>query len=129
MHIEAILESGSIRSASRRLFVSQPSLSQYVKRLEDTLGCPIFDRSKSPWTLTEEGKYFVETERRIDAIEEERKHYYEDRRDVKSGEVVIGSTQNRTVAVLTHILPAFRREAPGSRSRSGNSRRGNWRKR
>ena len=47
MHIEAILESGSIRSASRRLFVSQPSLSQYVKRLEDTLGCPIFDRSKS----------------------------------------------------------------------------------
>ncbi len=53
MHIEAILESGSIRSASRRLFVSQPSLSQYVKRLEDTLGCPIFDRSKSPWTLTE----------------------------------------------------------------------------
>jgi len=115
MHIEAILESGSIRSASRRLFVSQPSLSQYVKRLEDTLGCPIFDRSKSPWTLTEEGKYFVETERRIDAIEEERKHYYEDRRDVKSGEVVIGSTQNRTVAVLTHILPAFRREAPGVR--------------
>lgn len=112
MHIEAILENGSIRSASRRLFVSQPSLSQYVKRLEDTLGCPIFDRSKSPWVLTEEGKYFVETERRIDAIEEERKHYYEDRRDVKSGEVVIGSTQNRTVAVLTHILPAFRREAP-----------------
>ena len=40
MHIEAILESGSIRSASRRLFVSQPSLSQYVKRLEEHARLP-----------------------------------------------------------------------------------------
>ena len=33
-HLEAILETGSIAAASRRLFLSQPALSQYVKRLE-----------------------------------------------------------------------------------------------
>lgn len=37
-HLEAIIETGSILAASRRLFVSQPSLSQYIKRLEEKKG-------------------------------------------------------------------------------------------
>ena len=35
-HLEAIIESGSVIGACRRLFLSQPALSQYIKRLEVT---------------------------------------------------------------------------------------------
>lgn len=58
--IEAILV--PIRKR-RRLFIVAAPLSQYVKQLE-TLGAARFLTARSrPWTLTEEGKYFVETER------------------------------------------------------------------
>ena len=34
-HLEAILKTGSIAEASRQYFIAQPSLSQFVKRLEE----------------------------------------------------------------------------------------------
>ena len=77
-HLEAILKTGSIAEASRQYFIAQPSLSQFVKRLEEEHRITIFDRSQSPWVLTPEGRYFLETERRIDAIRREREQYLED---------------------------------------------------
>ena len=38
-YIQKILEEGSISQAAKRLFIAQPSLSQYIKRIEEDLGC------------------------------------------------------------------------------------------
>ena len=54
-HLEAILKTGSIAEASRQYFIAQPSLSQFVKRLEEEHRITIFDRSRSPWVLTPTG--------------------------------------------------------------------------
>lgn len=61
-HLEAILKTGSIAEASRQYFIAQPSLSQFVKRLEEEHRITIFDRSQSPWVLTPEGRYFLKGE-------------------------------------------------------------------
>lgn len=59
-YLEAIIRTGSIAAASKQLFLTQPSLSLYVKRLEEEYEIKIFDRGAQPWKLTPEGKYFIE---------------------------------------------------------------------
>ena len=90
-HLEAIIESGSVIGACRRLFLSQPALSQYIKRLEAEYGIVIFDRSVSPWKLTEEGEHLLETQRKIQQLDEECRQFFRDRKGLKSGTVRIGS--------------------------------------
>jgi DNA-binding transcriptional LysR family regulator len=112
-HIEAILETGSIVAASRKLFVSQPSLTQYVKRVEAEYEIEIFDRSSTPWKLTQEGEKLLEAQRRIDAIERECRQYFADRKGLKTGAIRVGSTAYRTATLLNPVLSVFKRAYPG----------------
>lgn len=112
-HLEAIIETGSIIAASRRLFVSQPSLSQYVKRLEEEYEITIFNRQVTPWTLTQEGQELLEAQRRIDEIERECRQRFADRKNLKIGEIRIASTAYRTATLLNPVLSHFKKENPG----------------
>ena len=47
-YVKTIAECGSITAAAKKLFVSQPSLSQMLRQLEQETGLPIFDRSTTP---------------------------------------------------------------------------------
>ena len=51
-----VYQEGSITSAAKKLYVSQPSLSQMIKLVESNLGTPIFNRSTDPLTLTYAGE-------------------------------------------------------------------------
>lgn len=50
----------SFSKAAKKLFISQPSLSEMVKKLERELGFLIFDRSKNPLKLTPQGNLYME---------------------------------------------------------------------
>ena len=50
-YVKTIAECGSITAAAKKLFVSQPSLSQMLRQLEQETGLPIFDRSTTPLRL------------------------------------------------------------------------------
>lgn len=50
----------SFSKAAEKLFISQPSLSSTIKKLEKELGFKIFDRSKTPVSLTPEGQIYYE---------------------------------------------------------------------
>jgi LysR family hydrogen peroxide-inducible transcriptional activator len=50
---------GSFTKAAKALFISQPSLSLAIKKLETKLGLALFDRQDSTVKLTAEGEYFV----------------------------------------------------------------------
>lgn len=67
-HIEytvAVARTGSISQAARKLLVSQPYLSGMLTQLEKELGFPLFIRTNSGVTPTEEGKKFLEHAARI----------------------------------------------------------------
>ena len=53
----AVAETGNFTSASK-VFVTQPSLSMQIQKLEDELGVQIFNRTKKPVVLTKVGKKF-----------------------------------------------------------------------
>lgn len=111
-HLEAIVETGSVLAASRKLFISQPSLSQYVKRVEADYEITIFDRSTSPWTLTPEGRALIDAQRRIEVIDRECRQFFADRRGLLAGEIRIASTAYRTATLLNPVLGRYKRAHP-----------------
>ncbi|MDP8162856.1 LysR family transcriptional regulator [Pasteurella skyensis] len=64
-YVIKIVELGSISEASKQLFVSQPSLSNALKGVEEELNITIFQRSAKGVTLTDEGVEFLAYARQI----------------------------------------------------------------
>lgn len=64
-YLEKIVESGSINEAAKRLFLTQPSLSNAVKELENEMGIQIFQRSSGGISLTAEGREFMTYSKQI----------------------------------------------------------------
>ena len=58
--IRIIAETGNLTTAAERLYISQPSLTQYLHRLEDSYGVMFFHRSKKGLSLTASGLKFLE---------------------------------------------------------------------
>ena len=55
-YVREIARTGSFSQAAANLYVSQPSLSSSIKRLEERIGEPLFDRSCHPVVLTRCGQ-------------------------------------------------------------------------
>lgn len=64
-YLEKIVEAGSINEAAKRLFLTQPSLSNTVKELENEMGIQIFQRSSGGISLTAEGREFMTYSKQI----------------------------------------------------------------
>src|SRR5688500_9794354 len=64
-YIAAVAEHRHFGKAARACHVTQPTLSQQVRKVEDDLGLLIFDRVKKPVVLTREGEAFLEQARLI----------------------------------------------------------------
>jgi len=58
-YIKTIAECGGITAAAKKLYVSQPSLSQMLRHVEEELGVEIFDRSIAPFHLTYAGEKYL----------------------------------------------------------------------
>ena len=54
--VQAIADHGSFREAAKRLYLSQPSLSQAVKEVETELEVQLFERTNQGARLTAEGE-------------------------------------------------------------------------
>lgn len=111
-YILAITEERSFSRAALRLFISQPSLSQYVKRLENSLGFELFKRSIIPLTLTNEGEQYVEYAKRILVLREEMQRGIEDIANSRRGKVVVGMSMARGSAILPLFIPFFKKRHP-----------------
>ena len=64
-YILVVAEEGSITEAAKKLFLSQPSLSNAVKEVEKEAGISIFSRSRTGATLTKEGMEFLGYARQV----------------------------------------------------------------
>ena len=58
-YVLAVAESGSLGQAAARLYVSQPTLSETIRNLEEEIGFDIFARSHSGMILTAQGEEFA----------------------------------------------------------------------
>lgn len=97
----------SFSRAAQKLYISQPSLSAAVKRVEDQIGSPIFDRSTTPVSLTELGRAYIRTAESIMEAENSFRQYLNDVNTLKRGTVSIGGTNLFASYVLPPLLSQF----------------------
>lgn len=92
-----VAETGNITKAAQVLRVSQPSLSQYLTRLERDLGVRLLDRNTTPIALTEAGTIYLEYVRSVLALEKQLKI---DLKHLKHGK-----DQTLTLGVPSQLIP------------------------
>lgn len=73
-----VLQEGSITNAAKKLYISQPSLSQMIKLVENNLGTPIFNRNTEPITLTYAGQRYIDAGKQVLTINENLKKEIEE---------------------------------------------------
>ncbi|MCQ2495296.1 MAG: LysR family transcriptional regulator [Lachnospiraceae bacterium] len=112
-YVIVLAEQGSFSRAAEELNISQPSLSQYVRKIESELGVELFDRSGSVVRLTDAGNAYIEAGRRIINIEHQLMSSFSDIKDNKSGNIIIGVSPHRSVCLLPAVISEFREEYPG----------------
>lgn len=111
-YIAAIYEAGGITAAARRLFVSQPSLSQTVRLVEQELGTAVFEHGVTPPKLTYAGEKYLEAARAMIAQEEKLNGILENIRNEERGRLRLGISIQRGMQLLPMVLPEFSRRYP-----------------
>ena len=108
----AIVEAGSLTKAAERLYVSQPSLSQYLKRLETSLGVELFDRSTSPLRLTYTGERYYQYVLQLMKLDENVRREFQDIQNQTSGRLRLGVALWRGACLLPDVFPTFHQQYP-----------------
>lgn len=102
----------SFSKAAQKLFIAQPSLSLMVKKLEDQLGMPLFDRTTKPIGLTEAGRQYIAAAEQIQQVEDSFSDYISAVNNLEAGSVRIGSNQLLSSLVLPKYVSRFLQAHP-----------------
>ena len=111
-YVYAVYREKSFSRAAQKLFISQPSLSAAVKRTEERIGYPVFDRSTKPLKLTECGEKYIAAVEKMLAAEQEFYHYVNDLGELKTGNLTLGGSSLFSSWILPQIMGRFSRKYP-----------------
>lgn len=111
-YVLTVLKEGSFTNAAKKLYVSQPSLSQIIKTAESNLGAPIFDRSTDPITLTPAGQLYVEAARQVTTISTNLRKQVEELSQEEFGTICLGISVQRGMELLPELYPRFKKRFP-----------------
>lgn len=98
--------------AAERCFVSQPTLSVAVKKLEEELGVPLFERSKSTVQVTPLGEKIVEQAQRVLEQSSVIKELATAGRDQLASPLRLGAIYTIGPYLFPHLVPALAASAP-----------------
>jgi len=107
-----IVKERSISKAAERLYLSQPYLSQYLAKLEGSLGVVLLDRSHSPLKLTPAGELFHAYLERQGFLDRQLVSDLRDLQNRKRPLLHIGVSPWRGATLLPDILPLFEEQYP-----------------
>lgn len=112
----AIVEEGSLSKAARKLYISQPTLSQFLSKLEQSINAQLLTRgNNNSLTLTEAGKLYYENAKKILRIRDDFMNKLSDLNKASSAKLSFGINAERGVTVLTHIMSELSTRYPDMR--------------
>lgn len=98
--------------AADHCFVTQPTLSMQVQKLEEELGLKIFDRSKQPVVPTEAGMEIIEQARKVLSERNVIQEIVQHKRGILTGELRIGIIPTLAPYLLPLFVPVFNKKYP-----------------
>lgn len=108
----AIAREKSISKAAEKLYVSQPYLSQYMIRLEDSFQVKLLDREKSPLELTPAGLVYASYLESSIQMYQKLMQDFDSINSSRTQTLRLGVSNWRAGALLPDILPAFAEQYP-----------------
>ena len=100
-------------TAAEKCFVTQPTLSMQIQKLEDNLGIKIFDRSRQPVVPTEIGQQVLVQARKILDESKQLTEIIKVFNNELSGELKVGVIPTVAPYLLPQIIPSFTKKYPG----------------
>ena len=111
-YVYEVYKERSFTKAAQNLYISQPSLSARIKKIEEIIGEPLFDRSTTPLQLTEVGKVYIEAAEEITQIEQRVENYINDLAGLKTGNLAVGASTLFDAYVVPSLITQFNQKFP-----------------
>ena len=106
-YVYEIYKTKSFTRAAENLYISQPSLSAAIKKLEASLGAPLFERLGGGIELTEIGKEYIDAAEKILSVEKEFVMRVSDIHNLETGKISVGGTNYLSSYLLPKIMKKF----------------------
>src|SRR5258708_14845273 len=110
-----VVEEGSFSKAAERVYRTQPAVSIAIKRLEEEIGGPLFERSQKAPALTDLGELVFDYAKRILTLRDQTLDAVGELRSLQRGRVRIGANESTSLYLLPHIILRFRELHPNVR--------------
>src|ERR1051325_8153823 len=108
----AVVQEGSFSKAAERVYRTQPAVSIAVRRLEEEVGAPLFERSQKTPVLTEAGELIYDYAKRILALRDQARNVVTELRALERGRVRIGANESTSLYLLPHLILDYREQHP-----------------
>lgn len=107
----AVAQTKSFSAAATQVHRTQPAVSQMVRKLEEEIGEPLFDRSTRDGMLTDAGRVLEEYAQKLLNLRSEARSSLEELRQFQRGTLAIAANEF-TALYLLPVLEEFRRFCP-----------------
>src|SRR6202165_746011 len=107
-----VVEQGSFSKAAVRVYRTQPAVSIAIRRLEEEIGAPLFDRSQKSPTLTDAGELVYDYAQRILSLRDQAQNVVSELRSLQRGRVRIGANESPSLYILPHLILEYREKHP-----------------
>lgn len=111
-YIVALDNYGNFSQAAKSCFVTQPTLSMMISKLEEELGLQLFERNKKPVTATREGKEIIIRARQILAETNRLREFATELKESLAGELHLGIIPTLAPYLLPLFLKSFSEKFP-----------------
>lgn len=112
VYVYEVFKEKSFTKAAEKLFISQPALSAMVKKAEQEIHAPIFDRSTNPISLTKAGKDYIFFVEKIMAIQREMEEHFCIIAKEASRELRLGGSSFFCSYILPPVVKEFQKLYP-----------------
>lgn len=111
-YIVAVDTYRSFVAAAEKCFVTQPTLSMQIQKLEESLGVKIFDRSRQPVVPTEVGAKIIEQARIVLMESKKINEILQEKKGELEGELRVGVIPTVAPYLLPDVITVFLKKYP-----------------
>ncbi|MFG2504682.1 LysR family transcriptional regulator [Streptomyces rubiginosohelvolus] len=108
-----VIEQQGFSAAALKLYMSQPSVSNQVRKLEESLRITLIDRSSARIRPTAEGELLAEYASRVFLLADEAVAAVQQLSGLQTGRLVVGGSTTMGTYLLPDLLAEYRRQHPG----------------